>query len=818
MILTKPARPLGILWSNLRLSYFYKFHKDYNSISKLIESRATFSKDQLGKCQCLHCLRALLMAGENTSKKSSPGAQAWKHAILFLIAFNQWGFILWTASFNLRKKQDQFTFSMSDGFSQVEPSSLLRVPQLFAQVLFFCVSRGACLATFNVAIGGTLHVDRIKLMAYLFAGADPIQGMTRSIFKEITRRLRKKSQGPSPLYTLVTDFWILLLSISALGASFGDVSISANRCDSITCLLTVWELCWLVVSVLCAICVFGCCQTPVDILARFAFSEATGTAAGGFGFKEVMDFYSTHLEMVGDTNNGMDGEGRKEGVAHFKMFAVSEGRLGWLTPDSFLVSRTFTGESVRGNPGALEGSDSVEEKPAVDDLQLVDASSTSLIPASIRNSDEPVEGRSPMPILSTSNPLLSNSKALPKEQNDMFITKCPKTIDTGLSIFTCLETNCPAPETHVINGTPYTIITCRTKAHIYKRCVNGRSKNFRYCMNRRFAVRHNFLEFGWTPGPVEALLADIDIFVPLVFDAKFRNYLTKAYYDPTIHNKMFRKCGCCTCQLIYAKKRVSQARHIVSRVLLMCGCFYLLFAAGAIVFTALQMRSSNDFTSATALGSQGESLIRINKIFFQALLFILTRGASFAVVNINLTKFVSKNRIMAYLLAAADPVTCVLGKMIHALLTKPREHKTQVLALFTDFWLLSTLSASFLAAYADVTISAALCTYDLCQVTQVQIILLAIGVGIALMTAVTYLNPIEILGRHAFSEARGTCGGFELGDVVAEYKMQLKEVVSKEGCCLRLGIVEAKEGVDGMVLLDPIRAKRKTAVAKSCQV
>ncbi|KAJ3415096.1 hypothetical protein HDV05_005504 [Chytridiales sp. JEL 0842] len=540
-----------------------------------------------------------------------------------------------------------------------------------------------------------------------------------------------RKYGPHIL-AFFTDFWVLLVAISSVGAAYVDVSISANRCGTEHCYLTLSETIWLAFCVGMSAFVLYFYLSPAEILARHAFSEAAGTAAG-FDFRDVMRYYTTRLLSV----PARDGETAKK--AHFQIVPAKLGE-GWFIPDSFLISKTMLGEKVCGGMrDALKTEEGTSEE----------------------KSDQPSDYR------------------------------CPKLFDSGYCQMSCTESQCRQPIIKQVNGATYTILLCRyiglsTSSYYFT------PKNTLFLMKQGYAIRHLHADFSKSPGPIEALATDYFFLYKVITNLKLREYLTKACFSSDVDQKALGKCTCCNCQIVYAQHAGSSiVINLLVRILLFCSAMYLIAA----VILVIVVSAGTDAFKEYGFGPS----IALDKILFQALFFVVTRGASFSIVIINLTMITDRVRLMAFLLACTDPISCILVKLIHAIASNPRKYQTDILNFFTDFWLLACILVSLGATYADVTVSAARCTQTTCTVTYFELSLILVGAVISLVVSFRYRTPIQILARHAFSEAAGTCGHYTMKHVMAYYTTQLRKVseteahfaIKKAGECQGVTLVDA---------------------------
>ncbi|KAJ3406049.1 hypothetical protein HDV05_006190, partial [Chytridiales sp. JEL 0842] len=488
---------------------------------------------------------------------------------------------------------------------------------------------------------------------------------------------------------------------------------------------------------------------------------ASGTASG-FDFGDVMQFYSTRLLAIkAGPGRGKFQKGQKEGLglAHFSI--TKEGpTAGWLTPDSFLNSVTSMGERVCGY--SKEGG---EDKTTIADF---------VHPNDTAN-------------ISQNQVITPSDVRIPFAIDQENFVSCVKRFDSGFTIGTCLEETCRKPAFVEIDGVKYPVFLCRFHVYYYRSYINGYN-NLKYLMMKRgFGIRHYSNDMAKHPGPFEMLISDFFLFYTLVRHRHYAAFMAKAMFNPMLDPDptTFTACTCAPCQHVYAKRPVAYPKYLARRVLLVLIAIYLLFVTTYSLVLATLPNSSR-----SKYGSTSASDVTMNKILFQLLLFTVTRATCFSIVNINITSGAGKTRLLAFLLASTDPLICILGRVANALLFNCSKHSKDLWAFFTDFWLMVSIIVSLGASYADVTVSAAQCNYDQCSVPLDQLSLLVVGVVLAMIMMMQYCNPVEILARHAFSEAAGTCSGYTLKEVMEFYTMQVKKRAEGE---THLRIVRVKD-------------------------
>ncbi|KAJ3399518.1 hypothetical protein HDV05_001748, partial [Chytridiales sp. JEL 0842] len=266
-----------------------------------------------------------------------------------------------------------------------------------------------------------------RTMAYLLAGADTIQG----IFPKMLKSLFKITETWKDILEFFTDFWVLLIAVSSIGSAYCDVSISANRCDTKNCVFQLWELACLVAGLVMSLILLGIYCTPVELLARHAFSEAAGTAAG-FDFADIMRYYTTRLTSVKPgPGRGNFKPNQKEGLglAHFSIEKAGTA-VGWLTPDSFLVSVTSTGEKVCGH------GPEVADSPGAESINNGQSPQLDATPIQI---EDPKLEQYYLSLRDVKNPIPDHS-GIEWEK-----IRCPKLIDTGVTLARCMEKTCIKP-------------------------------------------------------------------------------------------------------------------------------------------------------------------------------------------------------------------------------------------------------------------------------------------------------------------------------------------------------------------------------------
>ncbi|KAJ3402763.1 hypothetical protein HDV05_008237, partial [Chytridiales sp. JEL 0842] len=548
--------------------------------------------------------------------------------------------------------------------------------RVITQILFFVITRAACTAVFSIAMNSTLS-DRKRLMAYMLAGADPFQGLATKLFKGFFGW----SEYGKHISACLTDFWVMAVALSAVGAVFGDVTLAANRCDTDACILTLWECVWLGICFLLSVYIFSIYRTPVELLSRHAFSEAAGTATG-YDFADIMRYYTTRMMAVPTPSTFKDGTDQssepytnEEGMAHFAI-APAGPQQGWLTPDTFVVSKTVTGERVCGtnntHQSVVHGSD---DSQTLQNTQGLSAGQFNTILAHYQQdgkSDEDDNFRSENPqIFKSSNQFESGfsrqltsanqstvrslnvlesgfsrhhtsaSRAktiLPQRYEDLAdpdhvddptvdipehdeIVKCPKKVDTGAARLTCLETVCREPTVLKIHGKNYSLLMCRYNATFYKSYIYF-PNNFAYVMKRGFGIRHVYSDLSRNHGPFEMLIADFVLFFRFITDAPLRDFMIVTSLNPKVDPGSFKACGCTSCQIMYAKRPDNFIWYMLTRPLVIfTTTFYMLYVAIYLTMPAnLRPYSSADTET-----------FNINKILFQALFFFVTRGACFSI-------------------------------------------------------------------------------------------------------------------------------------------------------------------------------------------
>ncbi|KAJ3415095.1 Ras GTPase ras2 [Chytridiales sp. JEL 0842] len=769
IILTQPARPLNVLASNFWQILTLLWDKDFTQLRYGIEYHAILSKDSLGVCNCISCMRRY---SSYFDKSVLYRSEKW---LLALFTPCLWAFCFWCSLSILYKPQGSLQLQPNQlvdlAAVQAPGSNIIVIPRILAQLLFFCVSRSAALAIFNITVQST-QTDRKRLMAYFLAGADPVQSILSPMLHNL---FYPRTYGPSIL-AFFTDFWVLLVAVSSVGAAYVDVSISANRCGTAHCYLTLSETIWLAMCVLMSGVILVFYLTPTEILARHAFSEAAGTAAG-FDIRDVMRYYTTRLVSVPDEKLKNTDEMTKK--AHFQIVQAKLGE-GWLIPDSFLVSETLFGEKVCG--GGMRNGDGAEGESG-NSVNLEASESSSILKEGIESSpakDNVID--------------IEESKRLPGYESTEY--RCPKFFDTGYCQMSCMESHCRQPIIKQVNGTPCTVLLCHYKG-LSKTSYFFTPKNLAYLMNREYSIRHLHTHFSRTPGPIEALCTDCFFLYKLIVNSKLRTYMIETCFNRDIDQNALGKCKCCYCQPMYAQKSGSSiAINLLVRILLFCSAMYLIAATIVVIAVSAGIDESRQAT----FGYN----VTLNKILFQALFFLLTRGASFSIAIVNLNVIGDRARLMAFLLACTDPISCILVKLLRAIIYNPRKYQKEILNFFTDFWLMVCIGVSLGASYADVTVSAARCTPQVCTVTSFELSLILVGAVTSLLISFHHCTPIRTLARHAFSEAAGTCGGYTMKNVMAYYTTQLRKVSDTEA---HFAIVEAGE-CKGVTLVDAYIPKK----------
>ncbi|KAJ3410546.1 hypothetical protein HDV05_003648 [Chytridiales sp. JEL 0842] len=780
-VLRRPGGPIVSLWAAFRQWTMLMKYREYAFIKDAVESRAMFSKQDLGTCQCHNCLTAY----------TSPSATMvpwYNHLIILIAALNLWAFIVWCALFKLDKTTD---ISTSRNSLQITATTLLSPPRIITQLLFFAISRGASTAIFSFVMISNLS-DRKRLMAFLLAGADPLQG----IAPKLLRGCMRFQEFGSDVSAFFTDFWVLLVAISTVANYFGDVTLAANRCDTQTCILMLWEAVWLGVSLLISFYVVYVYRAPVEILARHAFSEAAGTAMG-FDFADVMRPYTTRLSAVSAKGEeGRTAEGKKDyskEVAHFAIVPAGMGQ-GWLTADSYVVSTTILGEKVCGKgAGAYlsagpylssEYATSGNVSNSSRNQTLVPVRTNTILPQYYQDIEEADKVESGV------------SYSAEEEEQPK---PCPKLFDSGYCRATCMETVCKKGAVIKVMGESVTLLTCTYHNNFRVSSIYACS-SYAWMLKQGYGLRHCHSVHKRDQGPIEMLLSDFAMFWTFVSNVPLREYIIRTCLNTAVDPGSYRTCACSNCQVIYAKRQDSFIWYMLTRPLVIfTTTFYMLYVAIYLTLPA-NLRPYN---------SPETESFKINKTLFQALFVFVTRGASFSIVNINITKGGDRVRLFAFLLASTDPLACIIPRLMQALFFNPRKYKRELWDFFTDFWLLLSIVAALGASYADVTVSAAQCDYGSCNVTTFQLALLVIGVLAFLLMAVNYTTHIQILARHAFSEAAGTCAGYNIKHLMDYYSMQIRKVSKEEA---HLGIVRAAES-DGVVLTHSF-APRRTALGQ----
>ncbi|KAJ3413322.1 hypothetical protein HDV05_008172 [Chytridiales sp. JEL 0842] len=800
-VLKYPAQPIEFLMSYLRQMVIFIKYKDFTYVLNGFITEAWNGTETLGICQCFNCPRAY-------SDRINIMLAALRVIGLYMVVTPMWAMILYLALTPLDHSG----------------ASTLQAPRILSQFCFFLVTRAAALSLFQIPLQGK-QADRKRLMAYYLAGADPVAGILPNILIAIFN-IRTQFHH---IIAYFTDFWILLLAMASTGSAYADVSIAANRCDASMCYLTASEVAWVVVCLLLALFVFSTYVTPVEILARHAFSEAAGTATG-FEFADVMRFYTSRLVRV------------EEGVAHLSMVGVPRssrdkdgvGRRrwtkGWVVPDSYITKKTTTGDTVCGGyddqcleKGAgkdVEGNSITRGKD--NNTTRIDICISSEVSESPQTSNDSF---SPYEVVQETKTLLSG---ICSNSSSSSITKreytCPKVIKTPYVHAYCLEPRCIAPLEIPNPEDPtksYTLLKCQylLRAASPKRSLNPLSQNpmfhnaYLHLQQTGYSLRHFHMDWPRPVGPIEMLFRDIISQTTLAFNPKLNSYVQHASFNSTLDTERLGTCECFVCLQLYVKRRLICMTQPFVRLLMFLGTFYLLAVVLFMVITSPSKMpySSTESSSLTVAAIRAfrwgniYGTFTVNKLAFQGLFFGLTRGSTFAVASLYLTTETSKSRKMAILLATTDPISGILYKLFKSF-SQFSKNKADILSLFSDFWLLVALVASLGASYADVTVSASSCNESMCSVTPLELVLIVMGVMYAVLIAFLFAHPIQILACHAFSEAAGTCGGYNLGHVMAYYTNQLRKVSDKEA---HYAIVKAGE-CKGVTLVDAFMPKFTT--------
>ncbi|KAJ3399912.1 hypothetical protein HDV05_001437, partial [Chytridiales sp. JEL 0842] len=263
---------------------------------------------------------------------------------------------------------------------------------------------------------------------------------------------------------------------------------------------------------------------------------------------------------------GRDAEGL--GLAHFSI-AKAGPTSGWLTPDSVLPSVTSMGEKVCGPSDDIERE--FEKTISTKNADTIDNKDRGIISSGTDKSVTTL-------IIQRPKKSVKDTRIAFDIDLENFVS-CPKTIDTGYSLGTCLETTCRLPTVVEVNGIKYPVYLCRYHVVYYRSYIHV-TENAKVLADQcGFGFRHYNNDMKKHPGPLEMLVSDFRTFFAFARNKHLREFIVKTMFNPSIDPdpRAFTKCTCTSCQHIYAKRPISYPIYLLRRAALVLITIYLLF-------------------------------------------------------------------------------------------------------------------------------------------------------------------------------------------------------------------------------------------------